>query len=153
MQSYERAIERLGSDDITATFGIAPPAEIVGPMNPENVYYGVAYGSDDGSVMTSYRIPLIFFEFNKYRPDLPPWNKVKEFVLATEDGGEIIEYTFVESHFRTTTTTGRMKTVHLSAEGPMEGVEGIIVKRDEVAEKRGIETTDSQQYKVNEELF
>jgi hypothetical protein len=157
MEDYRTAIQHLGRDNITATFGVAPPAEIV-QLNPRSVYYGQVFGYDEsaGRVAPEYAIPLIMFEFNKYRPDLPPWENVREFVLAAMDDGEVVEYTFIEPHHRSTAVTGGIKTVSLTAEGPSEGVDGAIIERAEVAEKRDMTESnlrDTSEFKVNEELF
>lgn len=145
----------------TVTFGIASkqhPAEIVGPMNPRSVHYGVTYASDpntDATLINS-AFPTVFIDFNKYRPDLPPWQAVREIVLADRDFGDVIEYTLVNTQHRTTDTTGNLKTVSLSADGVWDGVDGGIIEKDEVAEQRGMGTgsdlRDSQSFKVNEEL-
>lgn len=155
---YQDVIERIGRDDVTATFGVAPPGEIVGPLRPRSVYYGLAFGYDERNeqFVTGDPIPLITFNFNKYRPDLPPWGQVREFVLAGLDGTDVVEATFIEPGLRSITTTGDLKTVTLTAEGPAGGVDGAIIERDEVAEKRGMNTgnlRDAQSFKVNEELF
>lgn len=155
---YKTAIAQLGRDNVTATFGSAPPPEIVGPLNPESVYYGKAFGYDEREerVTTEFALPLLFFEFNKYRSDLPPWDNVREVVLASyDDTGDVVEYTFVETFHRATQVTGDLKTVSLTADGPYEGVGGAIIERDEVAEKRDMETgnlRDGSSFKVNEEL-
>jgi hypothetical protein len=132
---YETVIEKLGRDNVTATFGVVNPPEIVGPLNPESVYYGKAFGYDEleGRVATDFAIPLLFFEFNKYRSDLPPWQKLEEVVLASHnDSGDVIEYTFVDTLHRATQVTGDLKTVSVTAEGPFSGVEGAIIERSEV---------------------
>jgi len=150
---YETAIEKLGRDNVTATFGVVNPPEIVGPLNPESVYYGKAYGYDerDEQVRTDFSVPLLFFEFNKYRSDLPPWHDLEEVVLAAyDDHGDIVEYTFHEAFHRATQVTGDLKTVSVTAEGPSEGVAGFIISRDEVAEQTDAGTDTS--FKVNEEL-
>lgn len=151
---YEEVIQRIGRDDVTATFGCAPPEEIVGPLKPEAVYYGQAFGYDENEsrVAPEYNIPLIMFEFNKYRPDLPPWGNVREFVLASLYDGQVEEYTFIEPHHRSTAVTGPLKTVSVTAERPAEGVEGVIVTREAVAEKRGITTgnfRDGSEFRVD----
>lgn len=154
--SYKEAMARLGRDSVTATFGVGPPAEIVGPLNPKAVYYGKCFGYDerDERVTTEYAIPLLFLEFNKYRSDLPPWQNLEEVVLATyDDNGDVVEYTFHDAFHRATQVTGDVKTVSVSAEGPSEGVDGLVVERDEVAEKRGMRDIDSAaSFKVREDL-
>lgn len=151
---YQDAIERIGRDDVTVTFGVAPPGEIVGPLRPRSVYYGQAFGYDErhGEFITQNPIPTVTFSFNKYRSDLPPWRQVHEFVLASRHEGDVVEVTFFESSLRGIDITGDLKTVTLNAEGPIEGVDCAIIERDEVAEKRGM-GSDTQSFKVNEELF
>lgn len=137
---YHATIRDLGSEDVTATFGIAPPQEIVGPLNPLKVHYGVAYGTDPERdlVMTGYTVPLLHFDFNKYRPDLPPWHQVHEIVLASyrDDGSQVVAH-FIQPDLYGIRTTGDLKTVTLAAEGPGSGVEGLaIIDRDGVEDKR-----------------
>jgi hypothetical protein len=151
---YEEVIQRIGRDDVTATFGCAPPEEIVGPLKPEGVYYGQAFGYDEDieEFVLHHPIPLITFTFNKYRPDLPPWEQVREFVLASQDDGGVVEATFIDPSLRGVNTTGPLKTVELHAEGPGEGVEGAIVTRDAVAEKRGMtrgNVRDGSEFRVD----
>lgn len=136
MHDYHEAMKKLGRDDVTATFGVAPPAEVVGPLKPSSVYYGQAFGYDEdaNTVLPQYTIPTITFEFNKYRSDLPPWHTLKEFVLASEHAGTVAEYTFIEAHHRSTDVTGDLKTVTVSGEGPITGVEGAVIDRDVIAE-------------------
>jgi hypothetical protein len=72
---YHQTIRALGPTDVSATFGCAPPQEVVGPLVPKSIHYGVAYPSDpdNGEVLINRTVPLLHFDFNKYRPDLPPW--------------------------------------------------------------------------------
>jgi hypothetical protein len=147
-------MNKIGRDDVSVTFGIAPPAEIVGPLNPKSVYYGYAFGYDERNdrFVTASPQPLVTFAFNKYRSDLPPWEKVREFVLAShDDNGRVVEATFIEPGLRGINTTGDLKTVELGAEGPAYGVDGAIIERDEVAEKRGI-AHNERDFKVSEDL-
>lgn len=126
-------MEQIGRDDVTVTFGVAPPEEVVGPIKPQNVYYGHAFGYDEyaNEFIPNRPIPLILFEFNKYRSDLPPWEKTREFVLAATNDGERVAATFIEPHYRASRTTGTLKTVEVSAEGPIEGVDAAIINGDE----------------------
>lgn len=158
MSEYEAAMKRLGRDEVTATFGVraGPSWEIVGPLNPETTYYALSYGYDERkeSFLTDFTVPIIHFNFNKYRSDLPPWDNVDEFVLASTCDGDVVEYTFVESHFVGSVVTGDLKTIQISAEGPITGVDGGIIEKDGVAEKRemGQYSGDTQSFKVTEEL-
>lgn len=152
---YTDLMEQFGTKDVTATFGIAPPAEIVGPLKPKAIHYGIAYGSDPdtGDVFTNYTVPLLFFEFNKYRPDLPPWRNVKEIVLAAlDDDGGVTEASFIEPHYRATKTTGALKTVEVSAEGPGEFRDDLaIIDRSEVAKQRDLDSgvKDGSEFRVD----
>lgn len=131
------AFERLGSD-VTATFGCqiadgiaGVESEIVGPLNPRSVYYGTVWRNEYPAS------PLVFFNFNKYRPDLPPWGNVSEFVLAAEDDGDVAEVTFegaVEP--QGVAVTGDLKTVSLASVYALEGVQTETFDRSDVAEKR-----------------
>lgn len=157
--TYQEAIHELGRDNVTATFGCSSAGgEIVGPLKPEAVYYGQAFGYDtrQEQFATHKPIPLVMFTFNKYRPDLPPWDAVQEFVLASRhpQTGNVVEYTFIEAHHRGNRTTGDTKTVEMSASGPSQGVDATIITRSEVAEKRDMpELPDESSYEVNKELF
>lgn len=141
---YHTTIRQLGSDDVTATFGVAPPHEIVGPLKPRSVHYGVAYGTDPerDMVMTDFAIPLLHFDFNKYRPDLPPWDNVREISLASfvesgEPASGTIIASFIEPDLYGIRTTGDLKTVTLAAEGPMHGLDDlVIIDRAGVEERR-----------------
>ena len=150
------AFERLGGD-VTATFGckIADgiaglDTEIVGPLNPRSVYYGTVWRDEYPAS------PLVFFNFNKYRPDLPPWGNVSEFVLAAEDDGDVYEVTFegaVEP--QGVQVTGDLKTVSLASVYALEGVQTETFDRSDVAEKRDMTTSnvrDGGEFRVDEVL-
>lgn len=119
-------------DEPTVTFGIRPlpngvgEGEVVGPLKPQLVQYGRKATKHGSS-------PLVFFNFNKYRPDLPPWHDVDEFVMANVVDGQTMEYTFhgavaVEGVH----TSGRLKTVTMSASDVSEGVVAEVASRDAV---------------------
>jgi len=141
--------EQLGEEP-TATFGCRNPPEIVGPIKPRNVQYGVNYGN-----FTPLRThPSLFLNFNKYRPDLPPWRNVVEVVLASQTEDGVFEATFIDTDHLATSTTGDLKTVNLVADTVAEGVEpAAIIERREVAKKRDmLDVRDSSAFKVTEEL-
>lgn len=148
MTDLERIYGTLSSEP-TVAFGVASAetvTEVVGPMKPRGAHYGLTYASDPETkeTLTNARFPTVWFDWNKYRPDLPPWRNVREFVLADEHEGEVVEYTWVNTQHRTTATTGDLKSVSLSADGIYEGVDGAIIERDDVTEDRD--------YRVTEEL-
>jgi len=144
------AFERLGSD-VTATFGCQYGCgidnEIVGPLNPRSVYYGTVWRNEYPAS------PLVFFNFNKYRPDLPPWGNVSEFVLAAQDDGDVYEVTFegaVEP--QGVQVTGDLKTVSLASVYALEGVQTETFARSDVAEKRdmsGSNVRDGDEFRVD----
>jgi hypothetical protein len=165
------AFERLGSD-VTATFGCqiadgiaGVESEIVGPLNPRSVYYGTVWRNESASSHPLTRAathgarrreypasPLVFFNFNKYRPDLPPWGNVSEFVLAAQDDGDVYEVTFegaVEP--QGVAVTGDLKTVSLASVYAHEGVETETFTRSDVAEKRdmGGNVCDGGEFRVD----
>lgn len=145
LQDY---FEKLG-DEPTVTFGCRNPPEIVGPLRPRNVQYGVNYGN-----FTPLRThPSLFLNFNKYRPDLPPWRNVVEVVLASHtDSGEVFEATFIDTDHLATSITGDLKTVNLVTNTVAEGVEAAaIIERSEVAKQRDMRH-DSNEFRVTEEL-
>lgn len=115
--SYTELFEQLGSD-VTATFGFGPPRETT-QANPRSVQYGITFGTSDGDVLTQTPLPTAYLNFNKYRPDLPPWRKITEFVLANDT----LSVSFIGVNNCTTTTTGDLKTVTLVAADARIGVE------------------------------
>jgi hypothetical protein len=141
--------KRLGREP-TVTFGCANPPEIVGPVKPREVQYGVNYGN-----FTPLRThPSLFLNFNKYRPDLPPWHNVVEAVLASKTDDGVFEATFIDTDHLATSTTGDLKTVNLVADTVAEGVESAaIIERSEVAEKRNMRgVRGSNEFRVTEDL-
>lgn len=138
---YHATIRDLGTKNVTATFGCAPPQEVVGPIKPKAIHYGVAYPSDpdNGNVLTNRAIPLLHMDFNKYRPDLPPWRNVREIVLASRVEGKSkpIVASFIDPSTYGIQTTANLKTVTIAAEGPSSGT-GIneIVTEEAVMEHR-----------------
>lgn len=147
MSEFRYAFRKLSSEP-TITFGVMScgNAEIVGPMNPKSVHYGILYGSDPDTkqTMLKHDFPLVHLDWNKYRSDLPPWDGVVEFVLADNHRGEVVEYTLPNVSVQSVATTGNLKTVTLSADGIWSGVDGTIIDRDEVAEE-----PSSQSFKVS----
>lgn len=152
----QQTFERLGGEP-TATFGCVNPPEIVGPLKPRSVQYGITYGNDDqGDVFLGRPFPTVWLNFNKYRPDLPPWRSVVEFVLASQDdGGNVFEAMFIDTSAAGTDITGDLKTVNVLADSIAHGVDAAaVIDRDEVAEKRDMGTgvADGSTFKVTEEL-
>jgi len=132
---FKDVLTEIGRDDVSVTFGLSNPIEIVGPLKPKSVYYGKVFGYDKsaGQVHMGRAWPMIMFSFNKYRSDLPPWESVREMVLASMNNGHSIEASFIETNVRSIDTTGDLKTVEIVAEGPSEGVDCAIIEKDEVA--------------------
>lgn len=133
IQDVDDIFEEIGREP-TVTFGLSTiegindATEVVGPLKPKHVQHGHLQTK-------THTKPLVFFNFNKYRSDLPPWRDVWEFVLAgqTDEGPSL--YTFeglVQP--RGTQITADLKTVTLSAMYAWEGVEqcDIIDKHDVV---------------------
>lgn len=134
---YERAIEELGRDDVTATFAVSPPQEIVGPLNVSDVFYGKSWGypSRSSHAALGSPIPMVTLAFNKYRSDLPPWDRLFEFVLASEYRGVVRTYSFIDANVRSINTTGELKTVDIHAEFGGQGIDACaFITRDRVAE-------------------
>jgi len=131
--SPEDAYEALGNGP-TAAFGVVAggidmTAEVVGPLKPRHVYYGHVWTE-------SGLRPRVFFNFNKYRSDLPPWRDVTEFVLASQVDGEVREYSFTDLvSEQGVQITGDLKTVSLSCEYVYDGIEQCdTISREEVAQ-------------------
>jgi len=130
MDTYE-LYDTLGADP-TLTFGVGPPKEIVGPLNPRNVQYGINW--DDIASPQSGAHPLVHCNFNKYRSDLPPWNTLKEVVIAaTVDGGGVLEAVVSETEVSEIQITGDLKTVTIAGTSIDVGLDNAsIVERNRV---------------------
>lgn len=143
MIAVEDTLHKL-TDDATLTFGIEAlyGTEIVGPMKPRSVHFGKVFGSDSesGSFTEGNQLlatfPLIHMDWNKYRPDLPPWNEVEEFVIADTYEGDVVEYVWVDTNTMGIATTGDLKTVSMHAASIHEGNEGYILDSESVREHR-----------------
>lgn len=145
---FETVFRELG-DHPTATFGIASyGGEVVGPLNPESVDYGTV---SDASLASTR--PLVHLHFNKYRPDLPPWRDVVEFVLATRtDDGQVLEGLFIDTSLHDIRITGDLKTVDLVADTILDGVENAaVIDRSDGVQQRD-EGTSADEFKVTEQL-
>jgi len=124
----------LGSHP-TLTFGVEPPQEIVGPLNPKSVQYGIS-NTDD--LLQSKSRPIVHCNFNKYRSDLPPWNTLSEVVIASTVDGGVLEVVISESEVSTTKITGDLKSVSIVGESMDVGLDNAsVVERERVYDDSG----------------
>lgn len=139
--------EGLGKQP-TATFGVtrATDGEVVGPMQPRDVQYGATSTYNGKNVLRQTR-HLVNMNFNKYRPDLPPWQSVAEFFLASEDAHAL----FIDVEPHDVLISGNLKTVQLVADAVREGEsDGAIISTEDVV--RDGAQRSSQDHKVTEVL-
>lgn len=143
-------------DETHVAFGVtrATDGEVVGPMVPKAVQFGtwssvssiaVQPGPIDGWTIDAR--PMLTLNFNKYRPDLPPWQQTVEIALATREDSAL---GFVATHLGEA-ISGRLKTVHMGLSGVSWGLDdGNIISRDDIYERRNRSSTDS--FRVDEVL-
>lgn len=148
----EDLYQQLGSEP-TVTFGCVDPPEIVGPLKPSSVQYGVTFRNDrdvgPDMFLSASQSPTVWFNFNKYRPDLPPWHSVVEFVIASTD----TMVTFIDVEAVGTDITGDLKTVNVVADEVYEGTEqAAIIEEYEVAKQRDMRGTRDSSFEVTEKL-
>ena len=140
MQTYE-VIDELGSKPTltkpTLTFGVEPPKEIVGPLNPKMVQYGVSYDREYGAPILT-PMPTIYCNFNKFRSDLPPWNTLSEVVLASKVDGGVLEAVLSETEVSEIQITADLKTVTIVGQSLDVGLDNAdVVERDRVYDDSG----------------
>lgn len=144
---HKSAFSNLSSEP-TLTFGCRG-GEIVGPLNPHAVHYGTVFGADPETreTLIQHPFPMLHIAFNKYRPDLPPWDDVVEIVVAdTTDGGSIVEYILTEIDLYSVSTIGKAKMVTVSAGGIGSGSSGAVI------DKRAVRDSSSNDNKVDDIL-
>mgnify|MGYP007116981582 CR=1 FL=1 len=115
--------ESLGTQP-TLTFGCEPPKEIIGPIKPRSVQYGVQHTpSQYGTRIDT----VLFTNFNKYRSDLPPWQNLTEIVAANQHNGNRYYATLREIKQCSISITGDLKTVTIVAKTVVGGLEQLSI--------------------------
>jgi len=118
---YTQLRESVGTNP-SLTFGCSPPDEIVGPIKPQSVQYGVT-----NTTMFEYGSSALFMNFNKYRRDLPPWQHVREIVVANERNGNKYYATLRDIEHCSVQITGDLKTITLAAKTIVGGLEQLSI--------------------------
>jgi len=128
---YRQLKQSVGTEP-TLLFGCSPPDETIGPIKPKSIQYGVQHTPVGYRLGTKMEAAL-FLNFNTYRTDLPPWEKVREIVLANETDGQKYCATLTDIGDCSMATTGDLKTVSVVAGTIVGGLEQLsIIDRSNV---------------------
>lgn len=122
---YRQLKKSVGTQP-TLTFGCTSPNEIIGPLKPRSIQYGVQHrpvGYRYGTEMDT----ALFINFDAHRTDLPPWERVREIVAANQRDGKQYYVSLHDIGQCTTRVTGDLKTVTVVAETVVGGLERLSI--------------------------